>query len=105
MGRPVETVEMIERRFGYFPRRFCWRGRQFTVLRVERVWCTERSWPRTIRHRLFAVITGEGTFELRHDLLHNLWSVHRAPEQLRYGRPPVTPKRMIVYGRGIALVR
>ena len=82
MSRRAEAVLVVEKRFGYFPKRFCWRGHCFEVVRVQRVWCTARSWPRPAQSRRYALLTKEGAFELQHDLVHDLWSVRHAPETL-----------------------
>lgn len=86
MVRRSEAVQVLEKRLGYFPKRFRWHGRHFTVLRVERVWCTARVWPSPVERRHFSVWTAEGAFVLYHDLSHDVWAVGQAP-RLPRSRP------------------
>ena len=79
MVRRAETVQILEKRLGYFPKRFRWHGRRFSVLSVQRVWCTSRAWPRPVKRRHFALSTAEGPFVLFHDLEHDVWAVGSAP--------------------------
>ena len=76
--RGVEAIDMRARRFGYFPRTFVWRGREFSVEAVERCWTTgsRRNGGRTERH-YFQVRCAEGTFDLFQDLIHNTWHIAR----------------------------
>jgi len=39
----VEAIEMRVRRFGYFPAVFKWRGQEYRVCKVDRVWTTGSS--------------------------------------------------------------
>ena len=66
-----EAVEMLERRFGYFPNRFRWRGKTYDVDGVERCWTSMRRNPRLC----FRVRCREGVFELAQDVRLNKWEV------------------------------
>jgi hypothetical protein len=66
-----EAVEMLERRFGYFPRRFRWRGKVYEVDGVERCWTSMKNTPRLC----FRVHYREGRFDLSQDIRLNKWEV------------------------------
>lgn len=74
----TEAIDMRARRFGYFPRTFVWRGREYSVEAVERCWTTgsRRNGGRMDRH-YFQVRCAEGTFDLFQDLIHNTWHIAR----------------------------
>jgi hypothetical protein len=77
-----EAIELLERRFQYFPQTFRWRGRRYEVDAVNRCWTTARSgWRRRVERRLFLVECAEGTFELYQDLRANTWHLRRARRQ------------------------
>jgi hypothetical protein len=106
MSRRSETVEIVDKRFGYFPRRFCWRGRVFEVVRVEDVQCEVRRWPRSAQSRRYTLLTREGRFELEHDLRRNVWSVRNGPgaaESAEARSAERTPRR--AYGSRLVVVR
>jgi len=73
-----DPVEMQEKRFGYFPKTFMWRGKCCRVFTVEKSWtiCKRERKERTER-RCFRVRCEEGTFELNHDLVVNTWDLRR----------------------------
>lgn len=73
------TVRILEWRFGYIPRRFQWRGRAFDVLRVVQIQGIRREWPRRIRQRVYRLETRHGTFELRHDVIRDIWRAGKVP--------------------------
>lgn len=52
-----ETIEILARRYGYFPAAFRWRGRRFAVLTVEKCWTAAG-------RRLFQVRCIDGSFLL-----------------------------------------
>ena len=74
--RGVEAIDMRARRFGYFPRTFMWRGREFQVEAVERCWTTaaRRHGGQMDRH-YFQVRCAEGTYNIYQDLRHNTWHI------------------------------
>ena len=78
-----EAVEMVGRRFDYYPRLFRWRGKYHRVYDVERCWSRSRRprWRgrrgRVDRH-FFRVRCDEGTFEVYQDLRANTWHLRRA---------------------------
>jgi hypothetical protein len=87
-----EAVEMVGRRFGYYPQVFRWRGRFFRVHDVERCWTRSGRGTRHDRRRraerhFFQVSCDEGTFEVYQDLRANTWHLRRA--KLRSGRRPL----------------
>ena len=74
-----ESVEMMERRFGFFPRVFCWHGRCYRVQSVDRSWEISRwRWRRRMERRYFQVECAGGTFELYQDLKTGTWHLRRA---------------------------
>ena len=106
MGKRVESVEILQKRFGYYPQRFLWRGRSFEVVQVLRVWCTERGWLRPAQWRRYALLTAEGNFELCHDLQRNLWSASRWPATCASQQAAPAPQaRGRLYGDRLVMVR
>ncbi len=67
----LEAVEIQEKRFGYFPKRFRWRGKVYEVEAVERCWTKANGNP----HLCFRVRCQEGSFELYQDVRANTWEV------------------------------
>ncbi len=68
-SRREHVVEIEEKRFGYFPKAFCWRGKRYDVQAVERCWTIPRRTPRLC----FRVRCAEGTFDLFQDIRANTW--------------------------------
>ncbi len=68
-----EAVEIQEKRFGYFPKRFLWHGQSYEVQAVERCWTSRRGTPRLC----FRVKCAEGSFNLFQDVRLNSWEVMR----------------------------
>lgn len=64
----TQAVEMEQKRFGYFPQRFKWHGKSYTVLAVERCWTRDP-------HLWFRVRCSEGVFDLAQNVRLNLWEV------------------------------
>jgi hypothetical protein len=90
-----EAIEMRQRRHGWFPRLFLWRGRAFEVDRIEHWWEVGRRWGRPAR-RYFRLQAGEATFELYRDLEAGTWRLRRAqwhPRAAAEGRV-VLPTRL-----------
>ena len=71
-----EPIKMQERRHGYFPKVFVWRGHRYYVHAVERCWTVSRRGGRVDRH-YFRVRCKEGTFKLYQDVRHNTWHIQR----------------------------
>ena len=67
--RPRGVVQIQEKRFGYFPKTFRWRGKEYAVQRVERCWNA----PRTDAHVCFRVRCEEGVFDLYQNVHNNTW--------------------------------
>lgn len=79
LSKRAESIQMRERRFGYFPQRFRWHGQDFTVSRVERCWTVRtRRWGGRIERLCFRVHCGDRVFDLYQDLLGNTWHVQSA---------------------------
>jgi len=76
--RGTESIEMRERRHGYFPKSFVWRGHRYDVYAVERCWTVSRRGRggRVERH-CFRVRCPEGTFEVYQDVRHNTWHLQQ----------------------------
>ncbi|MGD9030089.1 MAG: hypothetical protein PVG25_09770 [Anaerolineae bacterium] len=82
-----ERIRMLDRRHGYFPQVFAWRGCRYDVCAVERCWTVSR---RGIRGRVqrtyFRVrarrrARGEravGKFEIYQDARRNTWHMRRS---------------------------
>lgn len=64
-----QAVEVQEKRFGYFPQVFRWRGKRYTVDAVERCWNATHHAP----HLCFRVRCDQGVFELYQNLRDNTW--------------------------------
>lgn len=74
-----EPLEMIDRRFQYFPRRFRWRGEQYRVQQVQECWTvSRRGWRQRVERHFFCVECAEGAFELFQDVRDNTWHLRRA---------------------------
>jgi hypothetical protein len=83
-----EAVDMVQRRFQYFPRVFRWRGQRYQVDAVERCWTVvRRGWVRRAERHFFCVRCAEGEFELYQDIGTGLWHLRRA--RLGQARVPV----------------
>jgi len=101
--RGAEPIDMCERRYGYFPQAFVWRGCRYDVYAVERCWTVARRGRsgRVERH-CFRVRCSfhnptngaahnpadsvdlgpvqdrrEGTFEVYQDVKHNTWHLRQ----------------------------
>ncbi len=66
-----DAVEIVEKRFGYFPHRFHWRGHTHQVQAVERTWTKMGR----AAQLCFRVRCGEGTFDLTQNVKTNIWSL------------------------------
>ena len=76
--RHEHPIEMQEKRFGYFPHAFMWRGKRYRVSQVEKSWTVRRRERRgSVQRRCFRVRCEEGTFDLNHDLTVNTWHLRR----------------------------
>lgn len=76
--RGAEPIEMRERRHGYFPKSFIWRGSRYDVHAVERCWTvSRRGLDGKVERHCFRVRCREGTFEVYQDLRHNTWHIQR----------------------------
>jgi hypothetical protein len=66
-----DAVEIQEKRFGYFPQRFRWRGKSHEVQAVE------RCWTRTGRNAqlCFRVRSADGVFDLTQHVKTNIWTL------------------------------
>jgi len=73
-----ESVNMVERRFQYFPKVFRWRGRRFQAESVERTWISCGRLQSRAARRFFLVRCREGAFELFQDLESGHWYLRRA---------------------------
>jgi hypothetical protein len=69
---------MRERRHGYFPKAFTWRGQRYDVSAVERCWTVSRQrWGGRVERHCFRVRCPEGTFEVYQDVRHNTWHLQQ----------------------------
>jgi len=76
--RGAEPIEMRERRHGYFPKTFVWRGHRYDVCAVERCWTiSRRGRDGRVERHCFRVRCPEGIFEVYQDARHNTWHVQR----------------------------
>jgi len=69
-----EAVEMVQRRFQYFPHLFRWRGQRFEVESVRRVWTVTGHGGR----HFFHVQCTAGDFELFQEVQTGIWYLRRA---------------------------
>lgn len=69
--RASSAVEIQEKRFGYFPKTFRWRGKQYAVQAVERCWHATRLAPQLC----FRVRCHEGLFDLYQNIRDNTWQL------------------------------
>jgi len=67
--RVWNAVEIQEKRFGYFPKVFRWRGKRYDVQAVERCWNATRHSPQLC----FRVRCREGMFDLCQNVRDNTW--------------------------------
>lgn len=67
----LPQVEMLDKRYGYFPKTFRAGGRTYTVTHVERCWTVPGRSPR----HYFRVRCAEGNFVLCQDVNANTWQV------------------------------
>lgn len=72
-----EAVEIREKRFGYFPKAFCWHGRLYDVKAVEQCWTSVNGSPRLC----FRVRCDEGTFHLVQNVRDNTWHLTRLAQK------------------------
>jgi hypothetical protein len=68
-GTRREAVEIQEKRFGYFPKAFRWRGKRYDVQAIERCWTAAKRSP----HLCFRVRCNEGIFDLYQNVRDNTW--------------------------------
>ena len=69
----VEAIEMRERRYGYFPRTFMWRGHEYNVEAVEKAETTFAG--AKLNRHYFQVRCAEGVFVVFQDLKANTWHI------------------------------
>jgi hypothetical protein len=84
--RGDDVIDMLERRHGYFPKVFAWRGCRYDVYAVERCWTIARRGLRgEIERHCFRVRArsrsggsrGDETFEIYQDLRNSTWHMRR----------------------------
>lgn len=66
-----DAIEVLEKRFGYFPHRFQWRGHIHTVQAVERTWTKMGR----VAQLCFRVRCSEGVFDLTQNAKTNIWAL------------------------------
>src|SRR5262245_25923059 len=66
-----DPVQILEKRFGYFPQRFLWRGQAHQVQQVERTWTKMGR----LAQMCFRVRCNSGTFDLTQNCKTNIWSL------------------------------
>jgi hypothetical protein len=71
-SRP-EAIDMRSRRFGYFPRTFVWRGKEYQVEAVERAYTTGTR--AAGQRHYFLVRCADGKHTAFQDLIHNTWHI------------------------------
>jgi hypothetical protein len=78
LSRRGESIDMRERRHGYFPKLFVWRGHSYQVKAVERCWTiSRRGGGNKIERHCFRVRCPEGTFEVYQNVRYNTWHMQR----------------------------
>ena len=79
--RRGEPIMVTEKRFGYFPNVFQWRGKVYRVVSTEECRTVLRRGPFSRTERLyFRVRCVEGIFELFQDVLNNTWHVEKVKD-------------------------
>jgi len=79
LGRRTESIQMREKRFGYFPQLFRWHGHDYNVDRVERCWTVRtRRWGGRVEKLCFRVHCKDGVYEIHQDVNGNTWHIQRA---------------------------
>lgn len=74
-----ESVELLEKRFNFFPSLLRWHGRPMQVERVDTCRVQRGGWLTPWRRLLrFRVRTGEGSFDLLHDPRRDAWRMAEA---------------------------
>lgn len=74
----AEPIQMRERRHGYFPKLFVWRGKRYQVNAVERCWTvSRRKKGNKVERHCFRVRCPEGTFEVYQDVRYNTWHLQK----------------------------
>lgn len=74
-----DAVDMVQRRFQYFPDVFQWRGRRYRVQSVRRCWTTCRhGWKGRAARHFWQVECYEGDFELYQEVQDGTWHLRRA---------------------------
>jgi hypothetical protein len=74
-----EAIEVVQRRYRYFPQVFGWRGKRYEVEAVERCWIVSRlGWRGRVDRHFFLVRCSVGAFELYQDVRSGLWYLRRA---------------------------
>ncbi len=66
-----DAVDVLEKRFGYFPHKFLWRGHTHQVQAVERTWTKMGR----VAQLCFRVRCREGIFDLSQNAKTNIWSL------------------------------
>jgi hypothetical protein len=81
-----ETIRMLKRRHGYFPKLFVWRGRRYHVYAVQRCWTVSRPGVKgPVERYVFRVRARsrsndrrtEKTLEIYQDVRKNAWYVRQ----------------------------
>ena len=65
-----EPIHLLAKRHNYFPKRFIWRGEQYDVYAVERVWTEVK---RRGAWHCFRIRCEAGTLDLVQDTNLNAW--------------------------------
>ena len=72
----VEAIQVREKRYGYFPQRFRWHGRDYVVSRVERCWTVKgRRWGGRVERLCFRVHVSDGVYDVFQDVIGNTWHI------------------------------
>ena len=79
--RPHEPIIVTQKRFGYFPKTFLWRGKVYRIISTEECRTVSKRSPFIRVERLyFRVRCAEGIFELFQDVLNNTWHVEKVKD-------------------------
>ena len=79
LRKRTEAIQIREKKFGYFPQRFRWHGREYVVSRVERCWTVKRRrWGGRVEQLCFRVHCGDGIYDVKQDLIGNTWTIQSA---------------------------
>jgi hypothetical protein len=97
-----ESIMVTQKRFGYFPEAFLWRGKIYRVISTEECRTVSKCGLFSrVERSYFRVRCAEGIFELFQDVLSNTWHV----EKVMSARARAQGHRRRIHERRSVMVR